>query len=489
MSVRKAFLWAISGQLLAFVVTFGTTIVLSRLLTPHEIGIYAISIAIMSILQAVSSFGISAYIVSEQELDQVKLASAFTINAIVSVCLGICLFLASYVPVITFDNHLVVVTLRILAVAPILSILEFQPSVMLQREMRFDIISRITIGRTVVGSLVSITAAMLGSGALSSAYGNLTYASIGAALFPLAARSHRGFRLSLTQWRNVAAFGAKSLSIGGVSLIAMRLCEIILGHMLGLAALGLYTRANAISAIIFQNLYGSAARVFMAQMAEEERQGRGLHAVYLRGLEIVLALMWPTLLGIAVLAGPIVTFLFGPQWLAAAVPLAILMLVQAIGLSFAMSYELFVLRNEVGRQVPLEFIRSLVGVCAFTIGCLFGITGAAAGRLLDSITGAYLLLPHMQRLSGAEAGELTSVFRRSLALTIVAVLPSTVLMTMYQWSPAVPFGYVGVSILLSAILWFITLSYQRHPLYREALLLLDRIGLHPRRQENAADKE
>lgn len=481
MSVRKAFVWAISGQLLSFFATLGTTVILTRLLNPHEIGIYAVSMAIVGILQAVSAFGISAYLVSEQDLTDEKLHSAFTVNAIASVMLCVVIAASSLVSEVIKDDPLIGTTLRILSVIPALAIVEFIPSVMLQRDMRFGLFSQITIARTFLGSVTSIAGALLGAGALSPAYGALAFAVVGSILFPLAAQSQRRARVSLTQWRVIVSFGIKSLSIGGVSLISMRLSEIILGRMLGLSSLGIYTRANSISVIIFQNLYGSAARVFMAQMADEESRGNDLRSVYLRGLDIVLGLMWPVVMGIAVLSGPVVLLLFGPLWIAASLPLSILMIVQAIGLSFAMSSELFILRNEIGRQVPLESFRSLIGVCAFTVGCFFGIAGAAAGRIFDSITGAYLFIPHMRRLSNAKPGELAGIFHRNMVLTAVAITPSCLLMAWHGWNASVPLGQVGASIVAAAVLWLAALRHQRHPLYDEALLVLRRSGIYPRR--------
>jgi O-antigen/teichoic acid export membrane protein len=477
MSVRKAFLWAIGGQVLAFAATFGTTVTLSRLLSPHEIGVYAISIAITGMLQAVASFGISAYLVSKQELDSGTLSTAFTINGLLSIVLCVSIFATSYL--LTLSDPLVGTTLRLLSMTPLLATVEFLPAVMLQREMRFDLFTRLTIGRTIAGSLTSIAAAVLGAGALSPAYGALAFAGIGAIFFPMAARAHNSFRVSLHGWKGIFLFGIQSLSIGGVSLIGARLSEIILGRMLGLSALGIFTRASSISTILFQNLYGSAARVFMAQMAEEERQGKGLRTIYLRGLDIVLALMWPLLIGIAVLSGPAVNVLFGQRWLGAAMPLSVLMLVQAIGLSFAMSYELFVLRDQIRRQVPLEFVRTIVGVSGLAVGCLFGVTGAATGRLLDSLTGAWLFVPHMRRLSGSRPGELSHLFARNVALTIVAVLPSVAVMSLHGWRADAPLLHVGAAVVAGASLWAAMLRQQRHPLYNEALLILQRTGLLP----------
>ena len=54
---------------------------------------------------------------------------------------------------------------------------------------------------------------------------------------------------------------------------------------------------------------------------------------------MITALMWPALIGLAILSGPVVLLLYGAKWLPAALPLSALLVAQFIGVSFGMNWE------------------------------------------------------------------------------------------------------------------------------------------------------
>lgn len=475
MAVRRAIFWAVAGQGVVIAATFATTVALARILSPREIGVYAIGLAVSGVLQALSAFGVGTYIVRERELTDATLASAFTINALVALLLAGALYGTSLAPGIVRGEPMVAQVLALLAIVPLIGIFEFRPATMLQRELDFRAISLATVARTVATAVVSIAAALAGASALSAAYGGVAGAVVGAAAFVLAGRRHARLALSVSAWRSMVGFGAKTLLIGGIAVFAYRLSDVLLGLILGLTALGFYNRAATLATMANQNIYATIARVLYAKLASDDRAGIGLRGAYLRGLDMILALLWPILIGFAVLAGPAVSVLFGDRWLAAAVPLAILLVAQALGLTFAMNYELFVLRDQVGRQARYEIVRSAASLAAFVVGCQFGLVGAAVSRLVDPLVGMALYLPQMRRLSGLERGDLGRTFARNGAVTLAAVGPAMVLMIATRFSPQTPLAPVAAVIGGGAGLWLVTLRWLDHPLYDEIALQLARL--------------
>ena len=82
-SFRINLAWSLFSRYLNMVLQFITIVILARLLTPEEIGIYAIAAAFFSIGQIVRDFGISEYITQEKELTHERIASAFTISLMI----------------------------------------------------------------------------------------------------------------------------------------------------------------------------------------------------------------------------------------------------------------------------------------------------------------------------------------------------------------------------------------------------------------------
>ena len=68
------------------------------------------------------------------------------------------------------------------------------------------------------------------------------------------------------------------------------------------------------------------------------------------------------MLGMAVLAGPVILTLYGERWIGAAVPLSFLMIAAVIVLGIGMHWEVFVLRKETGLQTRIEAVRTGLGL-------------------------------------------------------------------------------------------------------------------------------
>ncbi len=190
-SVRKSVAWAFSGQFISFAVTFVGSIVMARLLSPGEMGVYAIATAVLGILQIVSAFGVGAYVVRETHLSGDILNSAFTLNTILAVLLSLMIFIAGFGGAWLFGDAGAERVTRLLALGPLIGVFTFRPAVMLQREMQFKAISIINVLNALSSALVMVIAAVLGASYMSLAYGALAAATVSAVAYNIAARASR----------------------------------------------------------------------------------------------------------------------------------------------------------------------------------------------------------------------------------------------------------------------------------------------------------
>lgn len=472
---RKALAWSLYGQIISYVVFFGGSVVIARLLTPHEMGVFAIAMATIGVLNTLVAFDIGTYVVRATELHPSTVDSAFTMNGLLSCTISAAIYLFSVVEGAYLDSPDVAQVLSVLALSPLIGMFEFRPGMMLRREMNFRPISIINIAKTFVGTPFAVALAMNGYSFMSLAYSNIAGAVFGVICTNLAARRHISLRLSLHEGRQMIVFGVHMMSIGGMAGIAARASEILLGHMLGLAALGLYSRASSIAGILFENVYGAITRVVFVKLSEDFRTKGTVRDMFLTSFEMILALMWPAQIGLAVLSGPAIYLLYGERWLDAAVPLSLLMVAQSVILCFGMNWELFVIRHETARQVRFEAIRAIVGVLAFAFGCLFNIAAAAAGRIAEAAFGFMLYQPHMSRMAETRPGEFLRIFMNSAWLTVAAVLPSLVLMIATGWSPRTPPILIGGAVLSGVVLWLAVLAMQKHPLLTEIRAAVRRV--------------
>ena len=473
MCLSRAVFWSYFGQFGSVLILFTLSIVIARILTPFQVGIYAVGAAIAAILTAISTIGLISYVIRDND-DKPNFATAFTLNIIGSLLLAAGLMLAGIVgPQWGMAGSLGWV-LCVLALRPIISILEFLPAAKLQRNMEFKILGLATLMSSLVNLVVTTILALDGYGAVSIAIGIIVGAAAQVGIYVFFVPRYFSLRFSLSGWQSIARFGLEVITISGLSTITKRTCELIIGAFIGTTALGIFTRATNIADTLFNGIYGAGTRVIFANLCREKRDKHTIARPFLNSFELLIAIFWPFVCGIAVLSKPIILLLYGEIWLPAAPVLAILMIGQVMALTFALNWELFVISEKTAVQVRYEMIRSILSLIAFAGGSYFGLVGAASGRFVDAVAGMLLYIPAYQLMVPVSKHILFGIYFRCAIATAAAVSPAFIIMSLFSWNAATSWIYLGPSIILGIIIWALAHYLMGSVLKR---LLLDSINL------------
>lgn len=475
MNARKSFFWAAAGQVLSFFISFAGSVVVARILTPTEVGTYVLGAAFAGLCSAATAFNIGAYIVGEANLSRSMMDCAFTLNALLALALSFGLTLGGFYSSAILGSAPAGQVMFVLALQPALGALTFRPVTMLHREMQFRTVALINVSAAFAGTAVTVASAIAGQSFMSQAWGAITVSVVSALGFLIVGARYISLCVSLKDWREIAVFGLRMTTISGAAMATARLSEVILGRVLGLHALGIFSRASNLSNQLWENVYGTATRVAFAQLSKDFRESGELRSTFLHSFRLIAGVMCPLIAGLAVLSPVMISLLYGNKWLPAALPLSLLLVAQIIAIGFGMNWELFVIRRETARQTRIELVRNVVGLVSFSVGCLFSVASAAVGRILDNSVGLLLYRKHVLRLSGASAAEVFGIFKETLILTLLAVLPAAVLMVVHHWSHATPPAAVMIAIMAGIGCWYLGLLVLDHPLGQEIKLLGMRI--------------
>ena len=475
MAFKRHLAWMAASQLCFFVLQFGGSVFIARLLSPYDMGIYAVALAMVGILSIIQAFGLSAYIVREPELTPNAVTSVFTLNLLIALGLSAAIYALSIFGGLLLHEAGVRRVLKILALLPLLGALEFLPAAQLERAANFRTIALINTGRTLLTQSVAVIAALKGQSYMSLAYGQLAASLFSVCAYNIAGRRHAQWRFGLADWRTVLGFGLQMLAISGVNTIAARVAEMILGRLVGLAALGLYSRASNLNNLVWENIHLVIGRVLFVDLSARVRSGQSLRTTYLTTVEILTALLWPAFAGLAIVSGPFILIVYGKRWVSAAHPLTMLSLSAILLVAISMTWELFVIRGRTTTQTRIEVVRTGFGLASFSIGCLFGLTGAAAGRVVEAAISIFLYRPHLDSMTDTRTRDFLPIYARSAGLTAIAVAPAGLVMAYHRASEFTPLPELGGAVLLGVVLWLTALLGSGHPLGREGVAIFARM--------------
>ena len=469
LSFKRNLSWMALSQVAYLLLQFSSSIVVARALRPEEVGIYTVATSVVGLLSLFQAFGLSAFLVREPELTSGLLKTAFTLNLLLSIMISGSLGVLSVLGANLLHEDGVRRVLLVLCLVPILGAIEFLPSAMMERSAAFKTIGLIGVLRTVTSQFTSVALVLSGFSYMSLAYGQIAAALVGAAAFCFLGREHMRLSVSVQGWQRMLRFGVQMLLIQGVNSAFSRAAEFALARLLGLSALGLYSRATNLNNLVWENIHLVIGRVLFVDLSAQRKEGKSLRTTYLKTVEVLTTLLWPAFVGLAIVAGPFVRLVYGERWVAASHPLILICLSSVVLVSITMTWEIFVACRETARQARIEIVRTATGFALFCVGCLFGLTGAAAGRLGESVVSVVLYRPHLDRMTDTSVLDLLRIYFRAGALTLLAILPALSIMLLNHFSEYTSVLQVVSAIGVGMALWLSALILSRHLIFVEAV--------------------
>ena len=475
MSVRRHLVWVGLSQALYLSLQFASSVFIARLLSPYEVGIYAVALAVVGLIGIFQEFGLFGFVIREPEMTPQLSTTTFTINLILSLILSALIAGFSVLGGSLLKAAGVRQVMLVLAISPLIGCLSFLPETYLQRHARFGSLAVISILRTITSQGLAVILALRGYSYMSLAYSQLAAALLGLVCYSIVGRDFISIRVGLFEWRRVTKFGINMFAIAGVTSIADRATDFILGRTVGLAPLGIYSRAANLNNIVWENIHLVSGKVLFVDLAATKRSGQSLRESYIRINDINTVLLWPAFVGLATVSGPFIVAVYGRKWVSASQPLCFLALASMIYVSLSMTWDMFVLAGRTAQQAKIEYYRTGFSVCAFAIGCAAGLTGAAASRVLTALVSNELYRPHMNKITDTSFEDFKAIYLRNSLITFVAVAPASAVMAYYHSSENTPILLLIPAIGLGVVAWSLLVIALRHPLRGELAKIFNKL--------------
>jgi len=133
--VRGALFLSFITQQSKLLVGFVSTVLIARLLTPAEIGVFAVASAVVMLAIEIRTLGVSQYLVREPELTDSKIRSALGVMMVVSWSLAMLVYMIAPAIAGFYDQTVLVDLFRILSITFVLAPFSTVPYSLMQRDM------------------------------------------------------------------------------------------------------------------------------------------------------------------------------------------------------------------------------------------------------------------------------------------------------------------------------------------------------------------
>lgn len=456
------FLSSSGANLLQFIVS----ILLARILSPSEIGVYSIAFVFVNIAHMFRDFGVSSYLQSQPTLSREQLRSAMGMMFTSTWLIALILFLLSGPISLWFHEPPIAPIIQILAVGFLLIPFGAITNSMLLRELAADKQAIVSAASTVSYCASCLGLATLGLGTMSIAWANLISGLVTAlACIPFRPKN-MPWLPSFRNMRGIANFGAGTLLANCVNAINVSIPDILLGKLGNARAVGLFSRANS-TVSIFTYIAGSTISYgALSYMSQVHHRGEPLAPMLQRATALITGIGWPAYALTALLGHDIVATLYGDKWLGC-VP-AIMPLALAAGVSMLFQYTQYAL-TAIGRPylsaVPISvtlFSRIIFGYVLYdgqlvTFAWAMLVAAVAAAPVVMLQQRKYLHFGALQLLESTKGSLIVTIICMAGCEGMKLLLPDTL-------KPIIRLSILLVPLML---IWYVALRVTRHEMLEE----------------------
>lgn len=467
MSARKSLAFSFLDRYASLGIGIVSTVVLARLLTPAEVGVFSVAMALLSLASTMRDMGAGGYLLQEKELTIERIRAVWAVQLGLGAALALLVAGLSQPAAWFYNEPRMQGMMLLLALNYLVNPFGSLTYAALMRDMRYEAVAVMRFSSALSGALVSVWLAWRGHGPISLAWGSLCATAVNAGVATLYRPKHYPWLPGLKEIRRVLAFGTRTTSASMMTAMAAAAPEFLLGKLQGLAAAGFYSRANGLADLFSRLVTDAVHPVALSLFSRESRDGKDFSQSFLLALSYITALSWSFCLTLIFLAYPAVRLLYGEQWDASvdltrwlAGSMALLAPVPLCAAALVGS----------GRLRPMMFATAVSAgskVIAAMVGAVMGLQALGAALLLASFVSSAFWLHAALRNAGLSWPASLREFGRSAAVAACAATPSAGAMLWFGAQPAVPLlplalGGVGLvaALIVSALVF-------QHPLKRE----------------------
>ena len=470
-TTRTAIAFSVSGRYMTLALQFASTMVLARLLTPEDIGIYTAGFSIVALAHLFRDFGLNQYIIQEKELTNAKVRTTFTLSLLIAWTLGILVFSLSGIAADFFQEEGVSDLLQLLSINFIVIPFGSVTLALLRKNLKFHITESISFSATLLGIIVAIWSAYEGAKYLCLAYGAITE-TLCTVLFSFFFRDKTiKFGLGLDGLKNIFRFGSIIGAGNIVTQLSTSVTDALVARLLGITALGFFSRAYGTFAI-FNNLFANSIYpTILPILSRSKKDIKKLSEGYLKIIAYSLVFAWPFFAFLYLYAFETIRVLYGTQW-DVAVPLVKILCIAGIFLPITLFADnLFIAYGKPAITLRVQLISNitkLLLVLAASFHSLEAVCFALVGYFIARLVSVTF---YARKTLNIHFSSILVLCRQALPCLFTTVLP-TIIAT-YFMENYVDNIYVRFFVLMTvaAAGWLFGLAISNHPFYEEIKII------------------
>ena len=291
--LRRALVFSVLTQHSMMILTVLSTAIVARLLTPAEIGVFAVASAATYLAIELRSLGVGQYLIREPEIDDQKVRSALGLLVVMSVGMGGLIAAIGWPVAGFYGEPALLPILLIIASTFLFAPFGAVPFALLSREMRFDTLFRVKVFHSTLQLGSTVLLVWQGWSYYGLAWGFFIGSLAETAALLWLRPPGTPLRPSFLGLGRLMRFGVFVSVSNMLNQFAENMPDLVLGRVANMAAVGLFSRGFGLALFLQKVIMMAVAPVVLPHLSNVQRQGESVGRAYLDAVNLQLAFSLP----------------------------------------------------------------------------------------------------------------------------------------------------------------------------------------------------
>lgn len=453
--VVSGLIWKFGERISAQLVSTTVSIILARLLDPSHYGIVTLVLVFINLANVfvTSSFGNA--LIQKKEVDNVEFSSVFFFNIIVSLVLYVILFISAPLIAAFYDLPELTLVIRVFSIRiPVAAVNSIQQAYV-SRHMLFKRFFWSTLLGTAISGIVGIALAYRGFGVWALVAQYLTNTCVDTLVLWVTVRWRPDFVFSWKRISSLISYGWKLLVSSLIATGYAELRSLVIGKVYSSSDLAYYNQGDKYPKLIVNNINVSISGVLFPAISQIQDDRERMKQMTRKAIQVSSFLMWPLMIGMAVVSEPFVRLLLTEKWLPCVPFIRVFCLTYGLWPIHTANLEAIKAMGRSDIFLKLEIVKKVVGLITLLLAMPYGPFAIAlsviVSDLLSAVINAFPNVRLLQYSYWEQMGDILPPLGLSCVMA-VALIPISMMNLSDFWTILIQAALGGCIYLLLSVI-------------------------------------
>lgn len=452
--VAKGMMWNAVERFSSQGLQFILTIIIARILSPDDYGLVAMLGIFIAIAQTIIDSGFSNALIQKRNRTEIDYSTMFYFNIVASILIYLLLFVSAPWIAMFYNQPELTKIVRVFSILLISNSLGTIQMTRLTIALDFKKLAIAALLSVITSGSLGIWMAYQGFGVWTLVFQVLLANLSWTVTLWLFAKWTPKWCFSWCSFRGLFSFGSKLLFSSLLHTLYTNMYSLVVGKYFNASVLGYFNRAYTLGQFPVQNFGNIVQKVLYPIQCRYQDENERFNRIFINYLRISGFVLFPLMIGFAVLATPVITLLLTEKWLPAVSMLQIICLSM---MWFPIMQANVLVLDAKGRSdyhLWAEIIKKVLAVFILFSTLPFGIKSVCWGMLIYSFVDLTVIIAFSRRLTSIGYKAQLKIIAPSFILALC--MGALVYWVTYQIDSALFKLLVGVG---TGFVFYVVLAY------------------------------